>query len=71
MLETYFGYFTEDQCKRLKEKLQGKTFLHFDIAYSNECGNCTLIVRTNNTNYSLAEMKEMFISYCISELADA
>lgn len=71
MLEVYICYFTENQCKRLKEKLQGKTFFNFDIAYSNECGNCTLIVRSNIKNYSISEMKEFFIHYCISELADA
>lgn len=71
MLETYFCYFTESQCKRLKEKLQGKTFLKFDISYYSRGVNCTLIVRSDNTNYNLQELKEMFIYYCISEFADS
>jgi len=72
MLQTYIdGYFTEKQCKAIQEKMQGKTFFNFDIKYSNEAGNCTLIVSSDNTNdYTPQKLKEMFICACISELAE-
>lgn len=72
MLQTTIeGYFLESQCKAIKKVMQGKTFFNFDIAYSNEAGNCTLIVRSDNTNgYTPDELKEMFIHCCISQLAE-
>lgn len=71
MIETIIdGYFLESQCLKIKEKMQGKSFLNFDIAYSNQAGNCKLIVRSKNSNYSEIELKEMFIYCCISELAE-
>ena len=71
MIETFIdGYFSKEQCEAIKAKMQGKTFFNFDISYSNEAGNCTLIVRSNNTNYTPEELKDMFIYACISELAD-
>lgn len=71
MFETHIdGYFDEKQCKAIKAKMQGKTFFNFDISYSNQAGNCTLIVRSDNTNdYTPQDLKEMFIYACISELA--
>lgn len=72
MIEVMIGesYYTERQCKKVKEKLQGKTFFDFDITYSNDAGNCSLIVRSNITGYTPEELKEMFIFCCISELAE-
>lgn len=65
------GYFTENQCKRIKEKMQGKTFFNFDISYSNQAGNCILIINSDNTNdYTPQDLKEMFLHYCLSQLAD-
>lgn len=73
MFETLIdGYFDEKQCKAIKKVMQGKTFFNFDISYSNQCGNCTLIVRSDNTNgYTPQELKEMFIYACMCELAKA
>lgn len=71
MIETFIdGYFSKEQCEAIKVKMKGKTFFNFDISYSNKAGNCTLIVRSNNTNYTPEELKDMFIYACISELAD-
>lgn len=71
MLQTYIdGYFTQKECEAIKKKMQGQTFFNFDIEYSNQAGNCTLIVKSDNTNdYTPQELKEMFIYACISELA--
>lgn len=71
MLQTYLeGYYSEKECKAIQKVMQGKTFFNFDIAYSNQAGNCTLIIKSDNTNdYTPQELKEMFIYACISELA--
>ena len=69
MIETIIdGYFTKTQCERIKAKMQGKTFFNFDISYSNVSGNCKLIIRSKNENYTAEELKEMFIYCCIAEL---
>lgn len=69
------GYFTENQCKALKEKLEGKTFYKFQISWSNCAGNCTLIVRSGiNKSANLVEkhtngdLRDMFIHYSLNEL---
>lgn len=64
------GYYTENQCKKIKEKMQGKSFFNFDISYSNSAGNCSLIVRTDIEKYSSDKLKEMFVYCCISELTN-
>lgn len=54
------GYFTESQAKKLKEKMQGKSYLNFSVAYSNENGNCTLIVSTDYYEENEFNTKEEF-----------
>lgn len=50
--------------------MQGKSFLDFKISYSNNAGNCTLIVRSDNPGYTSQELKNMFVYCCISALAE-
>lgn len=72
MIETIIdGYFTKEQCEQIIKKMQGKSFLRFEISYSNNAVNCTLIVRSNNTCYTSQELKSIFIYCCISELANS
>lgn len=54
------GYFTESQAKKLKEKMQGKSYLNFSVEYSNENGNCTLIVSTDYYEENEFNTKEEF-----------
>ena len=61
------GYFSNDQCKKIKEKLQGKTFMNFNIEYGGIAGNNTIIVSSNVENYSDEELKEMFIYSALTE----
>lgn len=65
------GYFTKSAAEKLVEKLSGKTYMNFEISFSNECGNCTLIVETKRPKTSKKELKEMFIFSALSELAKA
>ena len=69
MLQTTIdGYFTKSECENIKAKMQGNTF--FDISYSNQAGNFTLIISRDNTNdYTPQDLKDMFIFACIGELA--
>lgn len=70
MIETIIdGYFTKDQCEQIIKKMQGKSFFGFEISYSNNASNCTLIVRSNTPGYTSQELKDMFVYCCISELA--
>ena len=54
------GYFSERECEAIKEQLQGRTYMNFDIAWSNCAGNCTLIVRTNYEDTE-KEIKNFFL----------
>ena len=68
------GYFTENQCKAIKEKLEGKTFYKFKISWSNYAGNCSLIIRSDinnghkNNTYTNENLKDMFIHYILNKL---
>lgn len=61
------GYFTEATCEKIKAKMDGKTFMNFEICFSNCCGNCSLIVRGEAG--SKKELQEMFFHYALTMLA--
>lgn len=66
------GLFSKKQCEKIKEKMQGKTFLKFDIQYGGYGEqNQTISVCSNNDEYSPEELKEVFIYFCLTELADS
>ena len=65
------GYFSMQDCEKLKEKLSGKTYMQFEISYSNYAGNCNLIVSTSREDTDKKELLEMFVWYALSELAKA
>ena len=57
------GYFLESTCKKIKEKMEGKTYMTFHVAWSNCAGNCTLIV---STDYDETEEKiKYFFLHCL------
>lgn len=58
---TELGYFTERECKAIKECLQGKTYMNFDITWSNFAGNCTLIIKTDYEE-TANEIKNFFLN---------
>lgn len=62
------GYFSENECIELKNKLNHKSFMDFTVGWSNYAGNCTLIVRTDYEG-SESEIKNFFLSMALSELA--
>lgn len=57
---TIEGYFTEDQANKIRERMQGKTYLNFNVDYSNQNGNCKLIVSTDYYEENDYNTKEEF-----------
>ena len=71
MKEYYFdelGYFTERDIQRLAARLNGKTFMRFQMDCANCAGNCTLIVKTDY-DAQADEIKQFFLSFALRELA--
>ena len=65
---TELGYFTEKECENIKNALDGRTYMHFSITWSNCAGNCTLIVRTDYEDTE-ENIKSFFFHVALSELA--
>lgn len=61
------GFFSESNCKKIKEKMDGKTFMNFEVFFSNCCGNYKLIVRGNADDEQ--ELHDMFFAYALTMLA--
>lgn len=62
------GYFTENECIAIKDECDGKTYMDFNIAWSNMAGNCTLIVESFVAE-NQKELESMFLHYLISKLS--
>lgn len=62
------GYFTETEAKKLKAALQGRTYLRFEITWSNHAGNCILIVRSREICKE-EDLKNLFLHCVLSLLA--
>jgi hypothetical protein len=56
------GIFSNEQVKRIKEKLEGKSYMNFIIEGGGHAGNNWVSVATKG-DYTEQELKEMFI-YC-------
>lgn len=63
------GYFTENECKAIKEVMDGKTFMDFKVTYSSFAGNCTLIVKTDYEECTEDEIKSHFIASALSMIS--
>lgn len=61
------GYFAESQCKRIKAALDGKTFMNFEVKWSNCAGNCTLIICTNYEGTE-REIKNFFLNMALGQI---
>lgn len=62
------GYFLESECENIAKALNGKTYMDFEVTWSNWAGNCTLIVATDYDGTE-EEIKRKFIRCAFSELA--
>jgi hypothetical protein len=68
-IEICFDEFFLDKrtCESIKERLSGKTYLEFQIGYSNCYGNCNLVVWSEKAT-SKKQLKSMFMG-CVFDLA--
>ena len=57
------GYFTESDCKKIQEAMNGKTYMNFTVEYSSYAGNCTLIAKTDYDD--TAESIKAFFLHCL------
>lgn len=73
MMEKFFeelGYFSEQTCKSLQVVMNGKSFHGFDVGYSSQAGNCTLIVKSERPETTADELGRCFVSMALSELGE-
>ena len=62
------GYYTDKEAQNIKTKLQGKTYLNFMVEYGGIAGNNEVIIMSNNTRHSNADLRDMAIAYVFSSL---
>ena len=62
------GYFTKTEAEAIKEVMDGKTYMQFEIAYCNNAGNYIMTVRTHEEDVTKEELKNFFIGCVFSEL---
>lgn len=61
------GYFTETVCQRIKNAMDGATFMGFEISWSNHAGNCTLVIATDYEG-SEQEIKNFFLACALHHI---
>lgn len=61
------GYFTESTCKRIKAAMDGKTFMNFEVCWSNFAGNCTLIIKTDYEETE-QKIKNFFLNVALEHI---
>ena len=67
---TEFGHLSAQDCEALATALNGKSFMNFQVHYSNWAGNCTLIVEADADDYTEEEVKHMFLHVAFTTLAE-
>jgi len=66
---TELGYFTEGVMKAVKKKMDGKTFMNFNVGWSNCAGNCVLFVKSEK-DMPEDEVKNMFLHVLIDVVSE-
>ena len=61
------GNFSEQDCTKIKEAMEGRTYMQFSVEYSNYAGNCTLIVKTDYEDTE-EHIKSFFLHCLITSL---
>ncbi len=61
------GFHTVNECRKIANVMEGKTFMKFHVSFSNICGNCVIVI---STNYEAEEtyIKQFFISSLVRNL---
>ena len=64
------GFLSEQDCQRIKRAMDGKSYLQFEVAWSNCAGNCTLIVRVGDESRTDNEVRRLFLGVLSHLFAD-
>ena len=71
MKEIYFeeiGYFTATECEKIKKIMDGRTYMRFEVIYSNCVGNCTIGCKTDY-DAPESEIRNFFLHALIGNMA--
>ena len=58
-LYTLPGYYNNTDAKKIEKKLQGKTYMKFNVEYGGTAGNNTITVTTTELENGLEERNEL------------
>lgn len=61
------GFFGEQTLRKIKEKMDGTTYMNFNVRWSNCAGNCNLIV-TTDYDAPEQEVKNFFLHCALSKI---
>ena len=61
------GFFCEQTLRKIKEKMDGATYMNFPVKWSNCAGNCNLIV-TTDYDAPEQEVKNFFLHCALSKI---
>ena len=64
---TELGFFGERECEAIKEAMQGKTYMNFNVKWSNFAGNCTLIICTDYEDTE-SKIKNFFLHCALGQI---
>ena len=53
------GYYNNADAKKVEKKLQGKTYMNFNVEYGGAAGNNTIVVTTTELENGLEERNEL------------
>lgn len=59
---------SEEQAKRIFEKLNGRTYMNFMVGYAPACGNWPVSVSTEREDTTEEELTSMVLFYLASEI---
>ena len=65
---TELGYFSQMICEKIKNAMEGRTFMDFKVKYSNCAGNCTLIICTDYEDTE-ENIKSFFLHVALAHIA--
>lgn len=64
------GYLSETECKNIRNMMEGRSFYHYHVGWSNCAGNCSLVVNANCEKDDLENAKSHFLSMLTREGAE-
>lgn len=63
------GYYSTKDAQRIKDRMNGKTYMNFKVEFGGVAGNNEIIVMTDREDTTETELQEMFVSYALTNIA--